>query len=185
MNGELDANESNDLIAKLQKDTSAVGLRDELAWESTIRTGLARDVEALPSFATVPNAQLLSGLATHAMTRGLLSTLGGKAALYLGGVLAVGAVAYLAPKLSSTAPISPSAATPNAVNAPVQLSSPPATRPQVTAKPVQVASAPVARHTREVTKKSTTEPARPMKLDDADDKNVPVKTDKGYQPAVQ
>ncbi|MFI5202803.1 MAG: hypothetical protein ACHQNE_10490, partial [Candidatus Kapaibacterium sp.] len=59
--------------------------------DSMIERTLLRDAETTRArFATVPNAELTAKLALATASRGLLSGLGSKLALYAGGALLIG-----------------------------------------------------------------------------------------------
>ena len=181
LNGELSASESRDLLARMG-DESAAPLKNELEWETTIRNGLSKDAASLPAFSTVPSAQLLTGLSSHVVTKGLLSTLGAKAGLYLGGALVVGAVAYYAPKQNSTTPApSPTPAT-KSLNVPAPPT--PVEQPIATTPPT-ISEAPAKKPATAVAKHETAQPSPKMTLDEGDGKQAPVKMKPGYDPPVK
>jgi len=147
--------------------------------DSLIERTLARDAEQTRNrFAAVPNAQLTAKLALSTASRGLLSGLGAKLALYAGGALLVGGAVYFIPSLSQQSPktIAPAMPVVRSAAPAVQHSSTTVSLPSksgiavksVTPQPVSAGSRPSV-----------------LKLDEADSKNIPHITDPKYQPPLK
>jgi len=150
--------------------------------DSLIERTLARDAESTRErFAVVPNAQLTVKLALTTASRGLLSSLSAKFALYTGAAIIVGGALYLWPKnkephLRITTP------------APAISHSQPVSKPAIQASNKIETNAVAPPHP----SKANTEPVphsltpsqkpHAIQLDEGTGKNIPTITDPHYRP---
>lgn len=143
--------------------------------DSLIERTLSRDAESTRNrFAVIPNAQLTAKLALSTASRGLLSGLGAKLALYAGGALLVGSAVYFIPSMSQqpAQTITPAMPQAKSVMPTVQHSSTIASIPSKTETAKSVTTPSVSAGT------SPHPPA--LKLDEGDGKNIPHITDPKY-----
>jgi hypothetical protein len=153
--------------------------------DSLIERTLARDAESTRGrFAIVPNARLTAKLALTTASRGLLSSLTAKLALYTGAALVVGSALYFIPSIGH-APIVPPSAVPSlGVQKVIQPSSSSTPLTKTGAKPI--ASPAVSKtNTETAPAPAITSPKHPLQLDEGDDKNIQKIVDPNYLPPIK
>ncbi len=148
--------------------------------DSLIEQTLTRDAETTRErFAIVPNARLTAKLALTTASRGLLSGLSAKLALYTGAALLIGGALYLMPKNEPTHP---------QVIAPAPSISQPVTKPAIqssseTGTNVIASPHPSKAHTEPAAQQVTpSQKPHAIQLDEGDGKNIPTITDPHYRP---
>ncbi len=156
--------------------------------DELIERTLARDAEQTRMrYAAEPSARLTSKLALTPATRGILSSVTAKIALYAGAAAILGTALYIIPNWHSTTIV----AQPAPAIAPTSkgaTDAPPASPVYGMQNTPKITS--VSQSTKIVTKTTPAKPAldsapHPMKLDDADDKNAPKITDLHYLPPLK
>ncbi len=181
-------------------DSKKVGIESDNALDTVIQRSLERDARALPSFGTVPNAQLMAKLSSHSMSKGIFASFGGKLALFVTGVALIGTGTYLIPKLTgkpemmgTTQPwmighprVAPQSSVQPAVSTVDDRSS---TLPETNVEGAQLeASKSSSTQTVVQTPKVSSSVKRPspkISIDEGDDKNAPKIIDKGYGPPLK
>ncbi len=163
----------------MTEKSNAMMNRDPL--DTLIERTLVRDAESTRErFAAIPNPELTSKLALTTASRGFLSTLAAKLALYAGAAVVIGGAIYFIPKLSEQ----PSAtiAVPSVVH-----SAHPALAPQnaTTAKDASATSSSKANVSSKPGGLTPSGTPHHIQLDEGDDKNPTVIIDKLYGPPLK
>jgi hypothetical protein len=156
--------------------------------DKLIERTLARDAEQTRArYTTEPSDRLTSKLALTPATRGILSSLTAKIALFAGAAAILGTALYIIPNRHSTTNVAQPAPAIAPGSKPVT-PTPPASPIYVAQNSREIASP--SQPSKIVTKTAQIKPVldstpHPMKLDDADDKNAPKITDLHYLPPLK